>query len=148
MSGRAKLRVWKPGQCGQAALEFAFVVVMLVVLMVSILEMAMFMYTYAALTGAAKEGVRYAVVHGSSGTGATGGSGCLSSGPVVSRVQTYAALSLHSASTMSINVCYPDSSNQPGNRVQVNLSYPYEPLFGMRWASVTISATSAGRIMF
>jgi Flp pilus assembly protein TadG len=151
MSGRAKLRISKPGQRGQAALEFAFVVVVLVVLMVSILEMTMFVYTYSALTDAAKEGVRYALVHGSSGTaaaGPTGGSGCLSSGPVVNTVQTYAALSLHSATSMSINVCYPDSSNQPGSRVQVNLNYPYQPLFGLRWASVTISATSAGRIMF
>jgi Flp pilus assembly protein TadG len=143
-------------QRGQAAVEFALVVVFLVVLLVSILEMTMFIYTYAALTNAAKEGVRYAIVHGSS----TGGIAFYSvkslstpcptpaTGSMLSTIQTYAALSLHNTSSMSINACYPDGDNKPGSAVQVSVSYPYQPIFGLRWASVTVSANSVGRIMF
>jgi Flp pilus assembly protein TadG len=141
---------------GQAAVEFALVVVFLVVLLVSILEMTMFVYTYAALTNAAKEGVRYAIVHGAS-TGNTVSTSVKSlstpcvtaaTGSVLSTVQTYAALSLHNTSSMSINACYPDGDNKPGSAVQVSVSYPYQPLFGLHWASVTVSANSVGRIMF
>src|SRR3954467_6192895 len=104
-------------QRGQAAVEFALVVVFLVILLVSILEMTMFIYTYAALTNAAKEGVRYAIVHGASSGPAVAGSPASSpwppcataaTGTVLSTVQKYAALSLHNTSSMSINACYPD----------------------------------------
>lgn len=138
-------------QRGQAAVEFALVTVFLVLLLVGILEMTMFVYTYSALSDAAKEGVRYAIVHGSSATSAAGPgaqANCVNSGAVVASVQSFAALSLHSASNMSINVCYPDGNNSPGSGVQVNLSYPYQPLFGLGWPTVTVYATSAGRIMF
>jgi Flp pilus assembly protein TadG len=156
MSSQAKGSARRHRQEGQAAVEFALVVVFLVVLLVSILEMTMFIYTYAALTNAAKEGVRYAVVHGaSSGAIAIGSVKSLSTpcptpatGSMLSTIQTYAALSLHNTSSMSINACYPDGDNKPGSAVQVTVSYPYQPLFGLRWASVTVSANSVGRIMF
>ncbi len=156
MNSQAKYSARQRLQRGQAAVEFALVVVFLVVLLVSILEMTMFIYTYAALTNAAKEGVRYAIVHGASaGATVTDTVKSLStpcstaaSGSLLSTVQTYAALSLHNTSSMSINACYPDGDNKPGSAVQVSVSYPYQPIFGLRWASVTVSANSVGRIAF
>jgi Flp pilus assembly protein TadG len=156
MSSPAKCGARRHRQEGQAAVEFALVVVFLVVLLVSILEMTMFIYTYSALTNAAKEGVRYAIVHGASAgtvipspvTSLSTPCATPATGTVLSTVQTYAALSLHNTSTMSINACYPDGDNKPGSAVQVRVSYPYQPIFGLRWASVTVSANSVGRIMF
>jgi len=156
MSSQAKCSARRQRQRGQAAVEFALVVVFLVVLLVSILEMTMFIYTYAALTNAAKEGVRYAIVHGAStGTAVSGtvkspSTPCstAATGALLTTVQTYAALSLHNTSSMSINACFPDGDNKPGSAVQVSVSYPYQPIFGLRWASVTVSANSVGRIMF
>src|SRR5438034_222183 len=60
-------------QAGQAMVEFMLVVVFLLIVFVSMLQMIMLMYAYSTLADAAKEGVRYAIVHG------TGNSGC--SGP-------------------------------------------------------------------
>lgn len=157
MNAQRKFSPPRRRQRGQAAVEFALVVVFLVVLLVSILEMTMFIYTYAALTNAAKEGVRFAIVHGASSGVTVSGSPATSpwptcataaTGSLLSTVQTYAALSLHNTSTMSINACYPDGDNKPGSAVQVRVSYPYQPLFGLHWASVTVSANSVGRIMF
>lgn len=156
MSSQAKCSARQQRQRGQAAVEFALVVVFLVVLLVSILEMTMFIYTYAALTNAAKEGVRYAIVHGASTGAAVSGTvkslstpcSIAATGSLLSTVQTYAALSLHNTSSMSINACFPDGDNKPGSAVQVSVSYPYQPIFGLRWASVTVSANSVGRIMF
>src|SRR5438270_5976280 len=104
----------RKNQRGQAALEFALVTVFLVLLLVGILEMTMFVYAYSALSDAAKEGVRYAIVHGSSATSAAGPAadgGCQTSGSVVSAVKTIAALSLHNIS--NVKVCYPDQNNDP-----------------------------------
>lgn len=49
---------------GQATIEFAFVFIFLIIMVVSIVEMIFFMHTYNVLADSAKEGVRYAIVHG------------------------------------------------------------------------------------
>ena len=121
---------------GQGVMEFAFAIVFLVVLVISILEISLFLYNYAVLTDAAKEGVRCAIVHCSKGATAV--------------VTDTLKASVHSTSGTQVTVNYPDNdhSETPGNRVQVNVSYPYNPLFLVNWASVTVSASSAGRIQF
>jgi Flp pilus assembly protein TadG len=147
-------------QRGQSSVEFALTIIFIVVLLVSMLELTMFVYTYSVLADAAKEGVRYAIVHGSSGTDSSGpASGTASitpwptcntqaTGSLLSTVQTYAAASLHSTVTMHIYACYPDGNNKPGSAVQVSVNYPYQPLFGLSWPKVNVHANSAGRIMF
>jgi Flp pilus assembly protein TadG len=115
--------------------EFALVVGFLVILVVTILEMSLFLYNYAVLTDAAKDGVRCAIVHCSKG--------------VTNSVDGLLAASVHKTSGRTLNVDYLDgNSDAPGNRVRVTVSYPYNPLFLVNWARVTISATSVGRIQF
>jgi Flp pilus assembly protein TadG len=162
MNDRMENRRRLSSQRGQSSVEFALTIVILVVLLVGMLELTMFVYTYSVLADAAKEGVRYAVVHGASGTAPAGPTGvpqtsdswgtCNSSDSdtdsVINAVQHYAALSLHSTSAINVFVCYPDKSNNPGSAVQVSVNYPYQPLFGLGWPKVTVAANSAGRIMF
>lgn len=142
---------------GQAAVEFALTITILALLLVGMLELTMFVYTYSVLADAAKEGVRYAIVHGASVSGASSGDAssapwpaCTTpaTGSLLTTVKTYAAASLHSTSSMNIYACYPDGSNTPGSAVQVSVNYLYQPLFGLGWPSVNVSANSAGRIMF
>ena len=64
-----------PRQAGQAMVEFALVIVFIFLLFVSILQMILLMYAYNTLAESAKEGVRFAVVHG------TGLSAAKCSGP-------------------------------------------------------------------
>lgn len=162
MNCRMKNRSALSSQRGQSAIEFALTIVMLVVLLVGMLELTMFVYTYSVLADAAKEGVRYAIVHGASGTTPAGPSGlpqtsaswgtCSSSDSgsdsVVSAVKHYAALSLHSTTAINVFVCYPDKSNSPGSAVEVSVNYLYQPLFGLGWPKVNVAANSAGRIVF
>jgi hypothetical protein len=118
------------------------------ILLVSILELTMFIYTYATLSDAAKEGVRYAVVHGSSGTGSVQADcGSAITTGVPATVLTYASLSLHKLSSGNVSVDCPNG-NTPGSVVQVSIDYPYQPLFGLNWATIRVSATSAGSIAF
>ena len=52
-------------QRGQTLIEFAFSFLMVVFIVFWTFELVMAVYTYAVLSDAAKEGVRYAIVHGS-----------------------------------------------------------------------------------
>ena len=49
-------------KAGQSLLEFALVVLFLVVVMIGIIDFARFFFTYGTLANAAREGARYAVV--------------------------------------------------------------------------------------
>ena len=64
------------GECqsGQAMVEFALVIVFVFLVFLSILQMILLMYAYNTFADAAKEGVRYAIVHGT-GLGAANCSG-------------------------------------------------------------------------
>jgi Flp pilus assembly protein TadG len=97
--------------------EFALVIGFVFLLFVGMLQTILFMYAYANLADAAKQGVRYAIVHGTGYTTVNGGVGC--SGPaaactdktgstyVVPQVTNIAALSFQgiSASSVSNNGC-------------------------------------------
>ena len=153
---------------GQTLVEFAFVLVFWVVMIIAMLEMLLFMHTYNVLADAAKEGVRYAIVHGANnpqglappcttgtcpdllGPAAPAGTvpGYNSTYGVV---KTFAQMSLHDVSGMTITATYPDgtaaTSNKTPNRVQIIVSYPYEPFFGLGWPTITVNAAAEGRIM-
>jgi hypothetical protein len=113
-------------------------------------------YTYTVLADAAKEGVRYAIVHGTgvgagncSGPGG-GGVACTDSGAanVTARVSNYTALSFHDSAAMTVTPSYPDASSVAPNRVRVTVAYIYQPIFGLGWPTMTVYAAAEGRIVF
>src|SRR5579875_1657030 len=132
---------------GQASIEFIFTVVFLVLFILGMIEVVMLVYTYSVLADSAKEGVRYAVVHGS-GNASGSGPGCGdSTGANVKTVVTnYAEYSFHSTSGMTVNVTYPESACTAPSLVRVTVSYPYQPFFGLGWPTVTVRAAAEGRI--
>jgi Flp pilus assembly protein TadG len=143
---------------GQAMVEFILAVSFVFVLLLWAMELTSLVYTYTVMADAAKEGVRYAVVHGSN-TDTTHCSGpyppsipasCTdSTGALVQTVVTNVAkASFHDVSAMTVNVTYLDGNNQTPNRVQVTVSYPYKAMFGsLGWSPPTINAASEGRIV-
>ena len=144
-------------QAGQGAVEFIFAILFLMLFVAGIIEIIALVYTYNVLAESAKEGVRYAVVHGSANTAACSGPGpsgvtgvtCDSTAANVSTaVTTYASYSLHDTSAMTITTTYPDSSSAAPNRVRVAISYPYQPFFGLGWPTITVNAAAEGRIMY
>src|SRR6266851_3595414 len=150
---------------GQASVEFALVVVLLMVMVLSMLELILLMHTYNVLADSAKEGVRYAEVHGTGNSKASGPTcPCADiDGPAAPPgtvpgygsgygvVKTYAQYSMHNIAGMTVTVTYPDTANPPANiapnRVQVVVAYPFSPLFGLGWPTVTVNAAAEGRIM-
>ena len=150
---------------GQAQVEFALVIVFLMVLVLAALELISLIHTYNAVADAAKEGVRYAVVHGSHNSTPSGPAcPCVDiDGPAAPPgvvpgygsgygvVETYAQYALHNISGIAVTVNYPDTANPPANqapnRVQVTVAYPYRPFFNLGWPTLTVNAAAEGRIM-
>jgi Flp pilus assembly protein TadG len=149
----AMKRSAKKGEAGQAAVEFALMIVFIMLFLVGFLELVVVLYTYSVLADSAKEGVRYAVVHGSlssvcNGPGDTGVTCDTGAAGVIAAVNNYAGYSLHSTGAMTVTPSYPDSSSKPSSRVRVVVSYPYQPFFGLGWPTVTVNAAAEGRITF
>lgn len=152
-SAGARKRSGSEGEDGQAAVEFALTIVFLVLFLAGFLEMVVLLYTYIVLADSAKEGVRYAVVHGSlssacNGPGDTGVTCDSGAAGVIAAVNNYASASMHSTGAMTVTPSYPDSSSKPPSRVRVVVSYPYQAFFGLGWPTVTVNAAAEGRITF
>jgi Flp pilus assembly protein TadG len=139
------------GVRGQAAVEFILSLVFVFIVIVGALEMIMLVYTYTVLADAAKEGVRYAIVHGfnnGSASGPTCPCAAIDGAAGTGVVKTYAQLSLHDTSAMTVTVSYPDGTNTPPSRVRVQVVYPYQAFFGLGWPTVTVNAMAEGRIAY
>jgi Flp pilus assembly protein TadG len=141
---------------GQALIEFALTILFVMLFFVAFIELIMMFYTYNVLADSAKEGVRYAIVHGSKSgspsTASTGSCSPVSTFPtsICIAVVNYARLSLHNPTAMTVTATYPDPApaNQPPKRVKVDVSYPYQPFFDLGWPTITVRASSYGRIMY
>jgi Flp pilus assembly protein TadG len=153
MRGSAMKTTRKKRQAGQAAVEFAFVMVFLIVFLLSFIEITALVYTYSVLADSAKEGVRYGVVHGTlsstcNGPGVAGVPCDGGAAGVKAAVNSYASGSLNNTAGMTVTPTYPDGTSTPSSRVRVVVSYSYQPLFGLGWPTVTVNAASEGRITF
>lgn len=105
-------------QSGQAMVEFALTIVFLFLLIVGAIQMILLMHAYNTLADAAKEGIRYAIVHGTENTICSGpGNPNVSpvvtctdpnANNVVAAVTNFANLSFQNVSSTN-NGCTPTS---------------------------------------
>jgi Flp pilus assembly protein TadG len=145
-----------PTQRGQSTVEFALTIVIVMVILFGAIELIVMIYTYNVLADAAKEGVRYAIVHGT-GTGAAncsgpGGGGVSCSDSTGTNIQTvvsnYTQVSFHNPAAMVVTPSYPDSSSVAPSRVRVTINYVYQPFTRLGWPTMTVNAAAEGRIVF
>jgi Flp pilus assembly protein TadG len=133
---------YRPGlrDCrGQALVEFALCIVLLLAVTFAVIEFGRLMLVYTTIGNAARIGARYAIVHAGDSTG----------------TQTIVNDFLHvgtvntSSSTVTVSLPgYPDGTvsgcTLPGCLVNVTVSYPYDPL--MTYFSLgTINFTSSSQ---
>ena len=145
------------GEAGQALIEFALVALFLLLLVVGFLELVLMVHTYNVLADSAKEGVRYAIVHGAANTGGCGPASCaaITGAPGTGVVKTYAQYSLHNTTAMTVTVDYNPGGNNGATAcnkspclVRVTVSYPYHAFFGLGWPTINVNAAAQGRIIF
>lgn len=134
LAWRRLARRWKDaGEDGTAAIEFGLAFPILFLLMYGIIELSHYGYLSMAVEDAARDGARYAMVHGASSPQPA------QSSDVTSFVRGRMALVQGSHATVTTNFS-PD--NNPGSVAQVTVSYPYQPFIYGPLTAMTVSSTS------
>jgi Flp pilus assembly protein TadG len=134
-------------QRGAVMVEFALSILFTVLLIFMVFEMVSLVYTYSVLSDAAKEGVRYAIVHGEDLPAADQVSPTSTTG-LINDVTDYAKMSLHDVSAITITPTFPDGNNDKLSRVQVTVTYKYVPYIVLPFTAPTITTTAEGRITY
>jgi Flp pilus assembly protein TadG len=135
----------KNSQRGAVQVEFALSLLMTIFVMFWLFEMVMLVYTYTVVSDAAKEGVRYAIVHGANSGNP---SSPADTSAISAKVLDYAQLSLHDISAITVTPSYVDGDNKAQDRVSVTVAYPYVPYINLPFTLPTITATAQGRIVY
>ena len=131
---------------GAVQIEFILSILVVMFVMFGMWELIMIVHTMNVLSDAAKEGVRYAIVHGSYNTsGAQCGPG--NTTPIVQAVTGYAAMSFHDMSAISVNVTYPNGTNTTGDPVRVEVYYTFVPYTALN-LKPQLSTSAEGKIVF
>lgn len=137
---------------GSMLIEFSLSVWTLFLMTFLIFEFCMAIYTYSVLSNAAREGVRYAIVHGTDNSACSGpSSGCADTGGsnVTAVVNSYASISFHDTSGMTVTPSWPDGTSTPNSRVAITISYPYAPYMTLPgFNAPQMRITAEGRIVF
>lgn len=134
---------------GQAMVEFAIASIVFLMMLFGVIEFGWLMYARSQVTDAARIGARYAAVNGTQSRGITTPSGEASYTLNPSDVKAYITnrLGLPNASDMTVTVKKPDGTLVPGNRVEIDVSYPYHPLIGFVIPTGTLDFTSTSTMI-
>lgn len=127
---------------GQALVEAAIALPVVVGFALTMIELCLAMYSYCLISESAREGTRYAIVHGAACVTASNAS-CTAT---ITSINTYVSglgWPNLGAGTMTPATTFPDGNQNAGSRVQVQVSYvfpinlPFVPK-----NSITMSSTS------
>jgi len=118
---------------GQSYAEFMVVVLPTLGIMFAIVSLAMTVYTYSFVANAARDGVRYAIVHGSR-----------SSSPAsTSDIQNFVRNEAQGITPSAISVSTTwNPNNHPGSTVNVRVSYTYHPFYPFVNVSLPLSSSA------
>jgi Flp pilus assembly protein TadG len=112
-------------------------------LLLGAFEMCRMVLVYTTIANAARAGTRYAIVHGSDQSA--------TAAQIRGIVTNYlnAAPMTASNANFSSTPSYPDTCTDPGCRVTVTVTYPYDPFVGyFPIGTVNLSSTSQGVITY
>jgi len=137
---------------GSTMVEFTLVAFMFVIVLLGVVELGRMVLVFTTVTSAARAGTRYAIVHGGdrTGSGIDGPSGPGSVTQVQNVVKSFASAGLLNTTNLTVNVSYPSGSNLAGNKVDVTVTYPFDPLIPYFTALLgnTLGSTREGVILF
>jgi Flp pilus assembly protein TadG len=126
---------------GQSLVEFGIVAFLLIMMIFGVVDMCRMVLVYSTVANGARIGVRYAIVHGTNSP--------TTDTNVKDVVKGYLRAGTVNTANADVNVVYPDSGcTDPGCRVTVTVSYPYDLLSSYFPLSVRLGSTSQGVITF
>jgi Flp pilus assembly protein TadG len=126
------------GQTGQTLVEFTFIFLLFLMLLFGIAEGGRLIFNYGIVSQAAREGVRYASVRGST-CKIPGGSSCTATTTDIKNYVVGKAIGL--LIPANVTVSWPGGSNTPGKIIAIQTSYAFQPLVWFM-PSVTLSSQS------
>jgi len=140
---------------GSNVIETALAMLVVTPMLICLFEICMFCYTMATLQYASRQGVQYAMTHGTdapncSGPGGSVVSACPDStgANVQKKVIAVAGSSGHTLTSNMIQPVWKNNANNPGDLVTVNVSYPYKPYTHVPFPAITINGTATGQIVY
>lgn len=152
--GQRRWRIRLGADRGAIQIEFILSILTVLFVILGTWELIMVVYTMNVLSDGAKEGVRYAIVHGGGNTNCSGPNpppSCTSPDPtannVVTLVKDYAKYSFVDVSAITVTVTYPDGSNDAPNRVRVEVRYDFVPFTALA-IRPHLRAAAEGRIVY
>ncbi len=125
---------------GQSLVEFSLAAMIFIVIILGVVEVGRAVWSYNTLASAAREGSRYAMVHGSSAAAGSGPAG--NDAKVQAAVMKYA--SALAPSGLTVTSAWPDGNNAAGSRVKVTATYKFGTVFSklLGVSPITMTSTS------
>lgn len=117
------MRFFKRDDEGQSLVEFALMLPLLLLIITGLFDVARAVFQQNTLAYAAREGSRYAIVHGSAGTPALG-----PTDPAEPNITTVVRNAAVGVANVTVTTSWPDTKNDRGYRVVVDASAPFYPL--------------------
>jgi Flp pilus assembly protein TadG len=130
---------------GAALVEFALTVPILFTFFFGLIEVSMAMYMHQVLSESAREGSRYAMVHGSTCVNGSGSSCTLTAAQVNSYVSGLTWPNIGGA-PLVVSTTFPDGNQSPGSRVQVYVTYAFP--FRVPFVPPTTLSMSSTSVMY
>lgn len=134
---------------GATLFETSLILLVFLTVLFGVIEVGRLTLTYVTLSNAVREGVRYAIVHGSdrTGSGADGPSGPSDSSQVTTVVQTLTTAAGLSNANLTVTVTYP-TGNSPASPVTVTAAYSYIPMVSFLPLTANLGSESEGIICY
>jgi Flp pilus assembly protein TadG len=130
------------GEGGSSLVEFAITVPVLLTFFFGLIQVCIASYTRGAISESAREGTRYAMVHGASCQTPSNASCTLTAGAVNAYVSASQWPNI-GGGAMMVATTYPDGNENPASRVQVTVSYAFPfRIPAIRASTLTMSSTS------
>lgn len=126
---------------GQALVEFALAAPIMFVLLIGLVEGGRYVFYSESLNHAAREGARYAIIHGENSDDPTGPPDDPSAGDVKLAVRAAAAGFGDGAGLVIPDPVYSPEINRRASAVTVTLRYTYTPIVPI-FGAVTVEAES------
>ncbi len=140
---------------GSNEVETALAMLVTIPMLICLFEMCMFCYTVAVLQYASRQGVQYAMTHGTDAPNCSGPGGSVhrscpdvAGANVTAVITAVAGSSGHILSTSQIQLIWANNTNNPGNPVTVQVQYPYKTYSHMPFPALTINGMATGQIVY
>jgi Flp pilus assembly protein TadG len=126
--------VVRQGERGNYMIEFGLSIVLFFGIVLGILDVSRGIYAYNFLAGAAKEGSRYAMIHGSS-------SGSKASSTDIQNVVQKWLIGMADSSA-TVTTTWSPATENPGSQVTVKVQYTFTPMSNFLVGSWNLQSTS------